>query len=100
VELADVPAFRLHGALPNPAYGVVSVSFSIGQSPRDVRIRVFDVSGRLVRDFGPVRLETGDYRVRWDGRNDAGVTTGTGIYFVNVDAGETYQETLKVLRLR
>ncbi|MFN8179857.1 MAG: hypothetical protein U0167_18140 [bacterium] len=52
---------------------------------RDVRIAVFDVQGRLVRNLGTFRaLENERFNVAWDGRDAKGVALPAGVYFLSV----------------
>lgn len=52
---------------------------------RDVRIRVHDVRGRIVRDLGRFReQETRTFNVGWDGRYRDGTPAPPGVYFVRV----------------
>jgi thermitase len=72
---------------PNPirAGGVISLRLNAGGP---VRLRLFDAAGRLVRVMESDRGGTGGYRdVPFDGRDDAGRTLGSGIYFYRVESG-------------
>jgi hypothetical protein len=52
---------------------------------RDVRLRVHDVRGRLVRDLGRFReQETRTFNVGWDGRYRDGTPAPPGVYFVRI----------------
>ena len=52
---------------------------------RDVRMTVYDVQGRLVRDLGTVRqLESERFNIAWDGRDAQGVVLPAGVYFLAV----------------
>lgn len=56
--------------------------------PAPVRMDVFDVQGRRVRSVNFGTLSEGPHRLTWDGRLDAGSSAGTGIYWINVRAGD------------
>jgi flagellar hook assembly protein FlgD len=53
-----------------------------------VRLKVYDVGGRLVRTLVDQVQEpsSGGYQVTWDGTNDAGVRAGSGVYFYELDS--------------
>jgi hypothetical protein len=53
-----------------------------------VRLRVFDVQGRLVTTAFDGRLPAGPHALSWAGLDDAGTGVGAGIYFVHLEAGE------------
>jgi hypothetical protein len=93
---ADVTAFRFGRPFPNPSS---SPSFDL-EVPRevDVRIRVYDVGGRLVRTLLDDRRTQGAYRIIWDGTDRNGVQAAAGVYFVKVQAG-TFAGSRKVVLL-
>jgi hypothetical protein len=51
---------------------------------RFVSLRVFDRSGRLVRNLGDMVASSGV--VDWDGRDEGGRPIGSGVYFVRVES--------------
>ena len=53
-----------------------------------VVLRIYDVSGRLVRSLvsGAVQ-EAGHHSVDWDGRDATGAATHAGLYFGRLEAG-------------
>jgi flagellar hook assembly protein FlgD len=52
-------------------------------SDSPVSVNVFDVGGRLVRQFED-RLPAGAGAVRWDGEDESGRPVTRGIYFMHV----------------
>ncbi len=81
----------LHGltlgaAQPNPFRDITVLEYA---SEGDGGIRsadVFDVAGRLVRTLNRDGVaQVG--RIRWDGRNDRGVSVSAGVYFIRVSDG-------------
>jgi len=84
----EVPAaFRLVGNLPNPFNPVTKIAYDV---PREaaVAIRIYDVSGRLVRTLVDQRIEPGRHEAVWTGRNETGEPVGSGVYFCTMDAEE------------
>jgi hypothetical protein len=73
------------GARPNPARDGATFLLSLPQAA-SVRLRVFDASGRLVREIDPGTLEAGRHVVAWDGRDASGARVGAGVYFARFDA--------------
>ena len=77
---------RLRGAGSDPS-GAVSVRFELAR-PADVRARVYDVAGRLVRRLdGGGSLSMGSHTLRWDGTSSGGVRAARGVYWIEVQAG-------------
>ena len=95
-EIPGVTA--LAGVYPNPFNPATRLSFSLKEKGR-VSLRVYDVSGRLVRVLVDEVREAGSYEAVWDGTNDGGRGTASGIYFCRMEA-DGYERTLKMVQLR
>lgn len=93
----DTP--QLHAPAPNPARaGDVRLSWS---QPRaaDVRLDVYDVTGRRVVRLADKAMTAGDHAVTWTGRNDAGDRVAPGVYLVRF-TGDGVVRTTKVTLTR
>lgn len=73
--------------------------------PAEVEITVYDTFGRKVSVLERGRREAGAHAVRWDGRRDGNVRTGStaaGVYLVRLEArpasGAPVSQTLKLAR--
>ena len=69
-----------------------------GETP-SVRIKVYNVSGKLVRILEERPAAQGILQVDWDGTNLSGRPVAAGAYYISVEMGE-YKVTRRVLRLR
>jgi flagellar hook assembly protein FlgD len=70
---------------PNPINPSGTLQFAT-TAPGDVTIRLFDLTGRLVRTLLPrQRLEAGEHTVTIDGRDSRGSTLATGVYFYRIE---------------
>ena len=71
---------------PSPFARSAALSFSL---PHDlsVRVQVFDAGGALVRTLADGARPAGRHRVEWDGRDDRGRLTASGIYYLQAVAG-------------
>jgi hypothetical protein len=88
VEAASGPA-RTVLLSPRPiAGGAVEVRYGIG-SPGPVRLDVYDVAGRRLRELWHGRREPGEYVLVWDGSDNSGRRAARGTYFVSLEAGGT-----------
>ncbi len=76
--------FALRAPQPNPSSGNVGVSFSV---PHDgtVKLRVYDISGRLVKDLLDARVSAGEHAISWPGIDDRGRKVSAGVYFLKAD---------------
>jgi hypothetical protein len=71
---------------PNPLNPNGVLRFSVDKTG-PVTVRLFDLSGRLVRTIWDRRVATaGEQEVRIDGRDAGGRTMATGVYFFRIEA--------------
>jgi hypothetical protein len=86
--------------VPNPFNPSTRIRYSIAK-PSRVDLRVYDVSGRLVRRL--VRpdaiVSAGAYEVSWDGTADNGQRVVSGVYFYRIRAG-AFTESRKMVLLK
>jgi hypothetical protein len=74
------PRLQLTQNQPNPFAGRTTIEYSL-PAGGPARLRVFDLSGRLVRTLVDGPLAAGAGEVEWDGVTDQGRPAGNGIYF-------------------
>ena len=87
-ELEPTPAPErtfLGGNVPNPFGERTAISFGLHASD-DVRLEIFDLSGRRVRTLKDGRLRGGYKLEVWDGRDSQGKLLPAGVYFVRLQA--------------
>jgi len=76
----------LLGNTPNPARSTTWISFLLpAGSEQGADLRLFDASGRLVRQFRP-QFASGLNQVLWDGRDERGISVPAGVYFYRLRA--------------
>ncbi|MFO7655377.1 MAG: S8 family serine peptidase [Candidatus Krumholzibacteriia bacterium] len=80
------PAFGLRGAVPNPFNPSTDIHFSLHQAGA-VDLRLYDLSGRLVRTLVADVRPAGTHQVRWNGRDHAGRPAASGAYHARLSAG-------------
>jgi len=85
-------AFQLY---PNPFVQRVRVNYALPRSAR-VELRVYDVSGRLVRTLVSDECKPGYYTVDWSGDDELGRMVAAGLYFIRMTT-EDYQSQQKVI---
>jgi hypothetical protein len=77
--------FRVLPVTPNPAAARASVRFDLpDEAP--VRIGVFDIQGRLVRNVFEGRLPAGSHERSWDALGADGRRVSGGIYLVRLES--------------
>jgi hypothetical protein len=80
---------------PNPARADATVAFALGRG-QEVRVGVYDLKGRRLREFRLGALGAGAHTVAWDGRDGGGREVPAGLYLVRVMTPEQV-ETRKVV---
>lgn len=84
---------QLHQNYPNPFNPSTNISFYLPQST-DVKVSVFDVTGRLVATLSDGLRNAGTHVVSFDAS-----TLSSGIYFYRLEAGE-FIETRKMILIK
>jgi hypothetical protein len=81
---------------PNPFNPLTQIGYRIAGDTR-VILRIYDVSGALVRTLVDAPQASGVYTVSWNGRDDSGRDVSTGLYFYRLEAGKFTQTRRMVL---
>ncbi|MFO7914312.1 MAG: alpha amylase C-terminal domain-containing protein [Candidatus Krumholzibacteriales bacterium] len=92
------PPDILKPCYPNPFNPSTSISFSLSK-PGYTVLRIYDVSGRLVRTVLERALPAGAHSARWDGRNQRGEMVTSGVYFCRLES-ERFTATRRMVLLR
>jgi bacillopeptidase F (M6 metalloprotease family) len=82
----------------NPVMRTGNIVFNLTK-PAEVRLRIYDISGRTVRTLVQGSYAAGEHSVLWDGYDDEQRAVSEGIYFYSVEAGD-YTETRKMIYIR
>lgn len=72
---------------PNPADGDATIAWH-PPAPSPLRVTVYDVAGRRVRDLLAADGAAGAGMIAWDGRDGAGLPAPGGVNFVRLQAGD------------
>ncbi|MFC1683222.1 FlgD immunoglobulin-like domain containing protein, partial [Candidatus Zixiibacteriota bacterium] len=83
---------------PNPFNASTEIRYRIPGDAR-VRLSIYDVRGELVRILVDAVQQEGEHNARWDGRDQTGQETSSGLYFCALEA-EDFQEMMKMVLLR
>ncbi len=83
---------------PNPFNPVTTIRYGV-KNKGSVSLKIFDVSGRLVRTLVDSKKEPGNYRAVWDGRTVGGRDAASGVYFVRIDT-PGFVQTRKMVLLK
>lgn len=80
-------SLRVH---PNPFNPATQLRFAL-PSAGLVLLRIFDVNGRLVREWREEQRYAGEHVVLWDGKDEAGKDAASGIYISQIIFGGEQQ---------
>ncbi len=85
---------------PNPARGITTIKFQAPSSKFQNTLRIFDVSGRLVKNLElPTAHSLLPTSVSWYGTNDLGKKIAAGVYFIRLET-EGFHAIEKVIFLK
>jgi len=86
-------------AFPNPFNPRTTIAFDL-PIRGSVSLRVFDMSGRLVRNLIAAEDHTpGRHEVVWNGRDDVGRQVASGTYFYHLEVGQ-FTETKRMVLVK
>ena len=97
-EFAAPRVFALGQCAPNPFHRKTDIRYQIPVKA-EVSLKVYDLSGRLVRTLKDGAQEPGYYTAAWDGRDKNRLKVPSGIYLYRMMAGE-FVSTQKLVLLR
>jgi hypothetical protein len=77
----------LYNCLPNPFRSQTMIRYQLPNKMR-VSLKIYDITGSVVRNLVNGSQGTGDYRIKWDAKDDEGKHLGNGIYFYSLKAAD------------
>jgi len=90
--------FALHANFPNPFNPSTTIRFDIAKKSHVV-LKVFNVLGRHVDTLIDRKLNPGFHSTAWDGRNEAGASAASGVYYaVLITPKGRYVQKMLLLR--
>ncbi|MBI4725934.1 T9SS type A sorting domain-containing protein [candidate division TA06 bacterium] len=95
----DVPtAYLLYQANPNPFGQSTTISYQLTANGY-VGLKVYDVTGRLVRTLVEGEQSAGAHTVAWDAKDESGKEVANGIYFSRLNISN-FASTRKMMLIR
>lgn len=77
----------LHQNHPNPFGSGTAIEYTLSEATR-VKLRIFDVRGRMVATVDDGFKPDGPHSVSWDGRASNGRLVSTGVYYYQLEVGD------------
>ena len=97
-SVPEVARFGLMQNRPNPFNPLTSIEFSLDERAR-VTLRVYDISGKVVKTLVQETVPAGRHAVKWNGEDEAGRTVASGVYVCRLDTpGKTDMRKMVLLR--
>ncbi|HEU4929788.1 MAG TPA: choice-of-anchor B family protein [Candidatus Krumholzibacteria bacterium] len=97
-ERSEAGAFHLKQNVPNPFNPSTRIPFELTRGGR-VTLSIFDVAGRHVRSLVDRDFPAGTHETEWDGRDDAGQSASSGVYFYRLQTG-SHSETRRMVLVK
>lgn len=85
-------------AYPNPFHRDIQIKFQVSWKGY-VSLAVYNISGRLIRNLLSCNLNSGNYVLIWDGRDEQDKEVTKGVYFYRFETGEK-KITNKLIKLQ
>lgn len=95
-------SFAIYQNYPNPFNGSTVIEYDVPDVPGKLKIAylfVYDILGRRVRTLASGEHEAKRHSVVWDGRDENGVTVGSGVYFYQL-IGKDFVSSKKMVYIK
>ena len=89
--------FELGQNYPNPFSSSTAFSYEL-RTQGEIRVLIYDILGRVVREAVAGAQPAGMHNVLWDGRNTRGQKVAPGVYFYSLQTGGESQVRKMVLK--
>ena len=83
---------------PNPFNPTTTIHFNLKEAGY-TQLTIYNMKGQLVRTLAADDLEAGAHMLVWDGKDDSGRASTTGIYFYRLQTAD-YVGTRKMLMMK
>ncbi|MBN1383978.1 MAG: hypothetical protein JW983_03745 [Elusimicrobia bacterium] len=89
---------------PNPfdmsKYRFTTIKYSLPESAHDVKVGIYTIDGRLVKEWEQNTKEGGySYFISWNGENDEGRKVSSGLYIMVLDAdGDIKRNKIAIIK--
>ena len=98
VKIALPESNRLLQNYPNPFNPETTIKYEL-KEPQFVEIRIFNISGQLIKSLYAGERQAGYHVTTWNGKNDNDIQVTSGIYYCLM-SGENWRQTIKLLLLK
>jgi len=78
--------FVLAPSRPNPVISGTELAFEL-ENPSQTSLRIYDLTGKMVRTILEGNLSAGQHTARWDACDASGKPVASGVYYYRLEAG-------------
>lgn len=97
--LAPLPTeFSLSQNYPNPFNPLTNIEYSIAEVS-NVSIKIYDISGKLVKELMNEVKNAGFHTIRWDSKNNLGKKVSSGLYLYKLQT-DNFEQVRKMILMR
>jgi len=96
-QIVKIP--QLMGNYPNPFNPTTTISFSIPEESK-VELSFFNIRGQKVRTLAKNSYHKGKHSVVWNGKNSAGKSVSSGVYFYKLSVNGATSQVRKCILLK
>ena len=86
--------FQLYPAYPNPFNPVTTIRLAIVETQHTASLRIFDITGHLVKTLAEGEINPGQHEITWDASG-----LSSGVYFITLKSAQ-YSQTQKAILLK
>jgi hypothetical protein len=94
-----INTYHLSQNHPNPFNPRTTIPFSI-EKPSLVQIKIYDISGRLIKILVDEKKSAGNYSTIWDGRNEQSKLVSSGYYFYTLKTDNQFTVSKRMILLK
>jgi len=100
-EIPTTPATtELFQNYPNPFNPSTTIRFRLANDHvGKVIVKVYNILGKEIRELLNEQSNSGEYVLRWDGRDNLGATIESGVFFISLQTS-SYRKTIKTILLK
>lgn len=102
-ETSSPTTFGLHQNHPNPFRTTTTISYQVGDEGQkresSVSLKIYNITGRLVKTLIDSHQSPGYYKIRWDGRDKNDNILPAGIYFCSFSSVNSCF-TIKIVKIK
>jgi type IX secretion system substrate protein/ASPM-SPD-2-Hydin domain-containing protein len=98
-DMSEVPELSLRN-YPNPFNPETTINFSLtGVSSANTKLAIYNLEGQQIIELINGQLDSGEYSVKWNGKDDNDQPVPSGMYFYKLNTGQT-NRTKKMILLK